>query len=249
MKNRNWFWGLFFLLAAIFVIASQIGSFGQIGVLSIAATVLLAALCIHSAIERNFFGIFIPLALLYMIYQQPLHLIQISIWLLLFASILASIGLSIIFHSHTHHCHSHNDTFFSRGPDDWHSLHDGTECFNQTTENINDNNPCAKVSFGSSSKYLHADCLKSGQFSVSFGELAVFFDHAQLSPDGAEIFLDCSFGELKLFVPKNWLVIDNVRTGLGSVENDERMSRPDENAPRLTLTGNVQLGDIAIHYI
>lgn len=246
MKNRNWFWGFFFLLAAIFVIASQIGSFGQIGVLSIAATVLLAALCIHSAIERNFFGIFIPLALLYMIYQQPLHLIQISIWLLLLASILASIGFSIIFLSHTHHSHSHIDTFLS---DDWHGSHDGTECFNQTPENINDNNPCIKVSFGSSSKYLHADCLKSGQFSVSFGELAVFFDRTLLNPDGAEIFLDCSFGDIKLFVPRNWLVIDHIRTGLGSVENDGRMSHPDENAPRLTLTGHVQLGDISIHYI
>ena len=37
MKNRNWFWGFFFLLSAVFVIASQIGSFGQIGFISILA--------------------------------------------------------------------------------------------------------------------------------------------------------------------------------------------------------------------
>ncbi len=248
MKNRNWFWGFFFLLAAVFVIASQTGSFGQIGLLSILATVLLAALGIRSAIDRNFFGLFIPLALLYMIYQQPLHLVQISVWLLLLASVLASIGFSIIFHSH-HHCHPHGDVCFSRGSDDWHGAHDGSEHFNQTTESIDDNNPGAKVTFGASSKYLHADCMKSGQFFVSFGALELFFDQAQLSPEGAELFLDCSFGAIKLYIPKHWRVIDYVRTGLGSVENDICLAHPDENAPQLTLTGNVQLGSLEIHYI
>ncbi len=251
MKNRNWFWGFFFLLSAIFVIASQTGSFGQIGVLSISATVLLAALGIHSAIERNYFGVFIPLALLYLIYQQPLHLIGISLWLLLLAAVLASIGFSILFHSHPHKFHSNpnDNAVFSRGSDDWHSWHDGSEHFTQTTEDIDDNNPCTKISFGASSKYLHADCLKSGQFFVSFGALEVFFDQAALSPEGAEIFLDCSFGAIKLYVPKQWQVIDHVRAGLGAVENDIRMAHPDENAPRLTLKGNVQLGAVEIHYI
>ncbi len=223
------------------MIASQTGSFGQIGFLSIAATVLLAALGIHSAIERNFFGVFIPIALLYVIYQQPLQLMAISLWLLLLAAVLAAIGFSIIFHSHSHKWYHHAQ--------EWSHWHDGKETFNQPTENIDDNNPCAKISFGSSSKYLHADCLKSGQFSVSFGAMELFFDQAQLSPDGAQIALDCSFGSIQLYVPRHWNVTDHISTGLGAVENDIRMSHPEENAPRLTLTGSVSLGSIEIHYI
>jgi len=235
MKSKNWFWGLFFLLAAVFVIASQIGSFGQIGIISILATVLLVALLIHSVMNRNFFGVFLPLALLYWIYQQPFQLMPISPWLLLLSAVLASIGFSCIFRTY---------------PKKWVHCHQGdTERFTQTTENIDDNNPYAKVSFGSSSKYLHADCLKGGQFYSSFGSLEVYFDQAQLSPDGTEIFVDCSFGDIELFIPRNWRVIDNIRTSLGSVENDVRVSNLEKDAPELTITGNVSFGSIEIHYI
>jgi predicted membrane protein len=245
MKNRNWFWAIFFLLSAVFVIASQTGSFGEIGMLSILATVMLVALTIHSAVNRNFFGVFVPLAFLYMIYRQPLNFVQISVWLLLLAAVLASIGFSIIFPVRPPNFvdHSHRNQFVPDGSCG------NSKYYSKSTENMDDNNPYAKVSFGSSSKYLHADCLKSGRFFVSFGELEVFFDQAQLSPDGAELFLDCSFGSIKLYVPKQWRVIDWVRVSLGSVENDMRLACPDENAPELVLKGNVQLASVEIHYI
>ena len=63
MKHNNWFWGIFFVLAAIFVIATQVTSFTVIGFWSIAATVLLAAIFVQSLIKLNFFGVFLSLAL------------------------------------------------------------------------------------------------------------------------------------------------------------------------------------------
>lgn len=234
MKNRNWFWGIFFLLSAVFVIASQVGFFVQIGFVSILATVLLAAMLISSALHRNYFGFFISLAFLYVIYRQPLHLAEISLWLLLLAAVFASMGLSFLFH---------------RRPKDYMNWHHGSDSMKPTMENIDDNNPYAKVHFGSSSKYLHGECLKSGQFDVSFGALELFFDQAQLSPDGAQVYLDCSFGAIQLYVPRSWKVIDKLNTSLGGVDNDIRLAHPDENAPQLTLTGNVQFGGIEIHYI
>ncbi len=237
MKNRNWFWGSFFLLAAIFVLASQFGSFGEIGILSILATVLLVAIIIHSAIRLNFFGIFLPVAFLYPIYQKPLGFVPIGLWLLVFAAVLASIGFSCIFHPNHHW-------------EKWvHHGHGGIESMEHTSENIDDNNPYSKVSFGASSKYLHGDSVKSGQFLVSFGSLEVFFDQAQLSPEGAEMLLDCKFGSIKLFIPRTWRVYDNLHASLGSVENDMRIARPTEDSPCLTLNGSVELGSVEIHYI
>jgi hypothetical protein len=55
MKNKNWFWGILFLLAAVFVIASQFNFFMEIGVLSIIAAVLLAAILVDSLIRLHFF--------------------------------------------------------------------------------------------------------------------------------------------------------------------------------------------------
>ncbi|MBE6905400.1 LiaF transmembrane domain-containing protein [Marasmitruncus massiliensis] len=234
MKTRNWFWGIFFILSAVFVIASQTNAFVQIGVMSILATVLLAALLIQSLANLNFFGIFLSLAFLYVIYRKPLGLIEISLWLLITAALFAGMGFSFLFHKHPH------------GTAHWY--HD-KEQFHQTVETVDDNNPSAKVNFGATSKYLHADRLKNGQFVVSFGALELFFDQVQLDPEGAEIYLDCNLGAIKLYIPKHWSVTNKIHTGLGSVENDVRFATPPENAPTLTLTGNVQLGAVEIHYI
>lgn len=240
MKNRNWFWGFFFLLAAVFLIASQIGSFVHIGFFSILITILLAALFIDSLIKLNYFGIFVPLGFLYMIFQQPLSLPYLTPWLLILSSVLISIAFSIFFRKKP------NKSFEIHGK--IHHEHD-QDHFNHSGENIDDNNPYVKVSFGSSSKYLHADHFKSGQFTVSFGELEVYFDQVQLDPEGADVFVDCSFGALKLFIPRQWNVSENIHTSLGGIDYKGRKEQTADNAPRLNLTGNVQLGGIELHYV
>ncbi|MFA6309336.1 MAG: hypothetical protein WC677_06310 [Clostridia bacterium] len=235
MKSKNWFWGLFFVITAAFIVAGQVVSFGEIGVFHILATAVLAALMIMSLFKLNYFGIFVPAALLYILFWKPLGLVFIAPWILILSGVLASIGFSVLFHKHSKkQCHKWSN---------------GKENFNATSESIDDNNPHAKINFGSSIKYIHADNLQKGEFSVSFGSLEVFFDQAKLSPEGAEIFLECSFGSIKLFVPKNWKVVSKLHTNLGGVENDIRLSKPDENSPQLTISGNVQLGGIEITYI
>ena len=235
MKHKNWFWGTFFLAAAIFVIACQVGAFVQIGFWSIAATVLLAAAFVGSLVGLNFFGAFISLALLYLIYQQPLHLVEISFWLLLLAAILASMGLSMIFHSKRHDC----------GIGNWHRRWDNRDT---SEENVDGNDIFVKSSFNESCKYLHSDGLKKARLSSSFGKLSVYFDEVQLSPEGAEANIDVSFGEMSLFLSRNWRVIDKVHTGLGAVNNDIR-NAPPADAPTLTLNGSVSFGNLEIHYI
>ncbi|MEL4106115.1 hypothetical protein AAFA46_04635 [Oscillospiraceae bacterium WX1] len=236
MKHNNWFWGVFFVLAAVFVVASQILSFTQIGFLTILATVLLAAVFIQSLIKLNFFGIFLSLALAYLIYMHPFALPLISPWLLILAAVLVSIGLHIIFRRQP------------KPPCCTSYAHHGEERYH-TIEDIDDNNPSVKVSFGASSKYLHADALKTGQFSVSFGALDVYFDQVQLAAEGAQLFLDCSFGAIKLYFPKTWRIVDSLSASLGGVSNDTRFSKPASGAPTVTLTGNVSLGGVEIYYV
>ena len=236
MKHNNWFWGIFFVLAAVFVIASQITSFAVIGFWSIAATVLLAAVFIQSLVKLNFFGIFVSLALAYMIYQNPLSLYIISPWLLLLTAVLLSIGFHSIFGRHTkcryehrHGCHTHSSDEEYR-----------------TIEDVDGNNPLIKVSFGAASKYIHADALTGGQFSCSFGTLSVYFDQAQLASENTELYVDCSFGEIKLYFPRDWQIIDHLKSSLGSVRNDIKPIRDAENMPTVTLTGGVSLGSVEI---
>lgn len=233
MKNNHWFWGVFFVLAAVFVIASQVTSFAQIGFWSIAATVLLAAVFIQSLVKLNYFGVFLSLALAYWIYMEPLHLYIITPWLLILAAVLLSIGFHTIFrrHSKCEYVERHHDDEY------------------RTVEDIDDNNPYVKVSFGSTSKYLHAGALKGGQFYCNCGALEVFFDQVQLDPNGAEIFVDCSLGEIKLYFPKHWNVVEKINKGLGSINYSHRPNAPTAGAPQIILTGNVSLGAVEIIYV
>lgn len=236
MRHRNWFWGIFFLAAAIFVIASQTGAFGQIGFWSIAATVLFVAVFISSLTDLNFFGLFISLALLYSIYQRPLHLLPVDFWLLILAAVLASMGCGMIFHGHYHHYWGHCGSCGNENS------------FHSSEENIEGNDIVVKSSFCESCKYLHSDGLKSACLSSSFGKLSVYFDQVKLSPDGAEARVDSNFGEMVLYVPKSWRIVDRVHAGFGAVNSDRRSAQPDADAPVLTLTGSVSFGSLSIRY-
>jgi predicted membrane protein len=234
MKNKNWFLGVFFLVAAIFVIASQIGSFGKISVISILTTLFLAALVIHGLINQSFFEIFIPMPFLYMIYYKPLALIYISPWVLILSAVLTSIGFSLLFEG------QHKKVMF---------YHEGTKQFSQTKENIDNDNPYGKVTLSSSSMYLHSECLQGGHFISHLGELEVYFDQVQLSTGVVKIFLESNLGTIKLYIPRHWNVNNNIHSILGEVKNYSQYNKPSENAPKLTLVGNVVMGNVEIQYI
>ncbi len=244
MKHRNWFWGLFFLAAAVFIVASPTGMFGQIGVVSLLVSILLVAVIAKSLQERNFFGVFVPVALLYLIYRQPMAWPFISPWLLIAAALFATVGCSLIFCNGRFHRHGKWESH------KWeHDCPQGENNFSTSTQTMDDNHPRARVSFGAAVKYLHADQLENAEFSVSFGAMEVYFDQAQLAANRAEVWVECSFGALKLYVPRHWRVVDELHTSLGGVDNHVRHAAPGEDAPVLILKGHVQFSGVEIWYV
>ena len=236
MKHKNWFWGIIFLAAGAVVIASQVNGFTVLGFWSIAAVVLLAAVLVSSVVYLNFFGIFVPAALLYAILEKPFKWPEISVWVLLFAAVLVSIGFSILFHRQIHrHCH-HADYACSKHRE-------------STKENVDGDDLFVNASFSDASKYLHADRLRQAHLTSSFGKLSVYFDNVKLDSAGAEVFVDVSFGKMDLYLPKDWRVEDRVETKGGTVSDHPRGTMQDENAPVLTLTGGVSFGSLEIQYV
>ena len=238
MKHRNWFWGIFFLAAGFFVVASQLGGFIDLGFWSIVATVLLVATFIGSLVSVNFFGIFVSSALLYSIYQSPLDWPYVSVWLLLLTAVLISTGLSIIFHGRFHR----HWTKRKYCKENWVG-HGSTE------EYINGDDVTISESFSEVSKYLHAECLRQAHIASSFGSLNVYFDGVTLSPEGAEVNVDVSFGKIALYIPKGWRVIDQVHTSAGAVTNNMRGIGFAADSPTLTLRGRVSFGNLEIQYV
>lgn len=249
MKRSNWFWGAFFLAAAIFVIASQLGAFVDIGFWSITASIALAAVIVYSIANLKFFGILVPAVLLYEIYRKPLDLYYISFWQLLLAAVLASIGLGLIFRSPRRWFkrllrRKRVDRMLdkiSNGADkkgEWRG---------SVSETLDGDKIFARARFTEACRYLHSEGLKKAELDVAFGQLKVYFDQATPDPAGAEVLVDVSFGEMKLYIPRSWRVIDNVTASLGAARNVEHAGEPD--APTLTISGNVSFGDLNVEYV
>lgn len=234
MKKRNWFWGIFFILATILLIASQVGSFTQIGFWSLLATILLVAIIIQSIVKRAFFGIFLPVALLYLIYQTPFGWIYLSPWILIIGAIMLSIGFQLLFKSRSKHCYEDSRN------------HSSGQTFQSQSE---ENFPKINVKFGNVIRYLNSDCLSGGEFTTSFGNLEVYFDKATLSPEGAELFLDCNFGSISLYVPRHWSVVDQTNGSMGGVSFKNEPSPAEGQQPVLTLKGDINMASVEVRFI
>lgn len=233
MKYKKWFWGAFFILAAAFIICSQLGILATFSIWTLLLTVLLAAIVIHSVVHVEFFGIFVPLAVILILFDTPLGIEALTPWPVLGAAVLLSIGLSILFRSKLHRGYKK------------HGCHSAG--VHETVEDLNEDRVACKMSFGSGIKYLHAQNLEQAEFDCSFGSLKIYFDQAKLNPNGADVLVNCSFASITFYVPHEWKVIDHIEASMGGVKNRENRSASDTNIIR--LRGNVSFGSVEVVYI
>ena len=237
MKFRfsNFIWGIFLLLAAVFVLFNNFVGFADIGIGKIIILVLALAFIVQCIAQLNIAPLVIPVAVLYFIFREPLGLPIIQTWKLIAATILALIGLSTLLPKrHGHHKYKKCN---------------GTEVQKEIpTDGTKDNNPYVSVNFGAISRSLNADCLETVRLSCHFGAMEVYFDHVEPGPNGAEADISCTFGGIQLFIPKHWHIIDRMNCTLAGV-NLKSFTAPADNAPKLTLNGNVSLGGIEVKYI
>jgi len=246
--SRKIFFGLFFVFAAGFVIISPSASLGGIGVWNLMFTIFSMALLIDGIAKFSPFKILISLAFLGIIYAEQLGIEQITPWPILFAAVLLSIGLSIIFGRRRPWF-----TFYTGGrnfyQDNNNYQHEYTAEHHDSSDNSDDVN--CSVSFGKSNKYLQSGNLKSAYLSCNFGELNVYFENAALNSSGAKVTADCSFGEISLYIPRGWNVQNNIHTSIGSVGDVEEANHHNRNTtgPDLKLVGNVHFGNVKIIYV
>lgn len=230
MKKEKIFWGLFFILAGIFLIVSRLGYFTEINIFSLVLTIFMVACMIKSVRHLNFAGILFPAAFLCIIYDEVLGITQITPWPVLGAALFASIGLSIIFHNRYHLGHFKHEEHFTEVIDQ----DDGKSFHFETT-------------FGSSIKYVNSDDFSQANLSCSFGAMKIYFDNAIIQNDNAVIRLDVSFAGVELYIPKAWNVINKVDSTFGAV--DEKNRNQSTGVPCVTLTGSASFSGVTIIYV
>ena len=240
MKTKKIFWGLFFIAAAVLIILNQIGAFGVFhwNLWNLLITIIFIPVIITGIYHRHFFPFFFGIAFVLIFNAKPLGIQTLVPWTVLAAALLLSIGFSVLIKPRKGWHNFHQD--YSR------SYHHG-EYETVDHVDVDGNEVNCRVSMGGSSKYLHADNLRTAHFDCSLGYLKVYFDNAALHPDGATAYVDCSLGSMELFIPRSWNVQLNVETSLG--DTSEKGHPRGTEGPILVITGRVSLANLTIHYI
>lgn len=170
-------------------------------------------------------------------FAEVLGLPKVGFWNVVIIVVFMTVGFNFLF-PHKHRSHGDQD--------DPHARRSDYTKYQKVTEEEGDGFVECSNSFGETTKYVNMSDLKRGHFQNSFGEMKVYLDQAHMAGDSVTIEVSNSFGQLTLFIPKEWNVVQKVSVFAASV--DEKRCG-DSNGPICYLKGSVSFGEIEIVYV
>lgn len=231
MKKERIFWGIYLIMGAVFILAVKLGFMQGIGIWSLVFTLAFAAVLIKSLLKLNFFGIFLSLALLAIVYAEPLQIQAITPWPVLCAGLCLGIGFSLLFPKKY------------RKNGSRHTQIGGDRIINEP-----DGDVCScSVNFGASIKYINSNAFEQAHLDNNFGSLKVYFDNAIMKGTAAQVCIDNNFGSIELYVPKTWSVNSQITNNLAGV--DEKGHAQPDGVHVLYLYGENSFGGVTVIYI
>ncbi len=247
MKSKKQvFWGIFFILGAVLILASGMGLIANVEIWTLVWTVLAAALLIHGIVKGSVFCMFFAVAFLAIIYAEPLGITAITPWPVLGAALLLSIGFRMIFPTK------------NGGPkmnivytgDDGRTIEidrkEGMETEERYSNEDGDYLQFEQV-FKSGTKYINSDNLKKVNMECVFSTVEIYLDNAILQGGSATIELESVFSNVTIYVPKTWMVAESSETVFSKVSYIGR-SVPD-GMNKLYLVGSCVFGGVKVVYI
>ena len=103
------------------------------------------------------------------------------------------------------------------------------------------------ASFGEDRKIITLPLLRNGKISTNFGEYSIDLSGVTAVGEDCQLEANCSFGELTLYVPSRFQVIQDSSSAFGACRMDEHPGC--ETTGVIKLDANVSFGQINIRYI
>lgn len=233
MKKSKIFWGLFFILAAVYVVISKFGILPDVGVFNIMFTVFLIWMLIEGIRRISFYEILFSIAFFCIVYKESLPISRLSSWTILVAALFGSIGLSMLF----------GDLGKKRRVEEMERMgfagSGGAQCMGEQLRIEN--------SFGAAIRYINSDNFKNAQIENNFGTLAVYFDNAMIQDGSAAINVENNFGETNLYIPKEWQISNDLEHAFGAI--NQSGTYVGSSSTVLYMNGSANFGVINIHYV
>ena len=187
MKKNNIIGGILLILLAAFVVLNKVGMLPDIPWFRLIVSVFMAYLVIRSIPKLSFFGIIMPLCVIGCMFDAELGIEAVTPWTLLFAGLLLSGGLALIFKRKKH-------IEFEMKMD-----------MNERTINEEDGRIIhLNNNFNSVSKYVNADAFSEAYIESNFGSCNVYFNNAVMASRHAKMDVENNFGQMNIYIPNTW---------------------------------------------
>lgn len=236
-KGKSIFWGIFLLIAAAFIIIGSFGLFGDVSGWTVFFAIFLVAWFLKSLVSLSWGGMLFSLAFGAILFDEALGIEAITPWPVLFAALLGTIGLNMIFKK------KHKEKFSSTK---WKGEPVESESIVDMEVEEEEMFRC-EVNFGSSVKYVNSQSLRMANLNNAFGSLVVYFDNAQLADQTAYAMVENSFGKMTLYIPKEWDTRLEVTKSFGNISE---LGRPTgESGKVFIIKGESAFGQLEIQYI
>lgn len=235
MRGKNKiFWGIVLVLGAVAILAQRLGFLEGIGFWPIFFSVCLASFLIRGIIRRRIGTILFSLAFLIIVNDEFLHLEAITPWPVLFAALLGTMGLKLLFPGLARRNGGH---FVRIGSGQESPLNE----YVQNGETVSYDNV-----FGESIKYIEGEISRVEADNV-FGAMQIYFTEATLLNGSAIVNVDGVFGSVELYVPSSWTVILDVEHVFASTEEEGRCNPDGQNV--LHVGGDIVFGSLRVIHV
>lgn len=239
MKRSNMIWGIFFILIAGVIILKQTGFLIGVNLISLVITLLLIPVMLKSIRYLNFSGILFSLAIVGILYAEPLGIQNFVPWPILGVALFLSIGLSLIFPKYQHMMHEKWKTQKEK---------DFEEGFSEIIDEPDESEVKVFTKFGASVKYINSDKLKKVNLGCSFGAMKLYLDRAEMEGNEAVLNCDIEFAGVEIYIPKEWKIqnkINNVASGI-EVKGNMYAEKQDKT---LTIVGKSRFAGVTLLFI
>ena len=243
MKASKILIGLFLIVLAVFLVLDALGVtrpldsiVGDVSFWQIVGGIALLSVALTSLFKGRIEEIFIPLALVFMIFERNIAFIAgapeenlINNGVVLLCAVLLSIGLTMILPTRRR--------FFF--------IKKGKKPSQEGDVIIESGSPAFENKLKGSQKYI--DCTDFSYQAVSnhLGSVEIYFENTANYKGGGILYVENHLGSVDIHVPADWCVRCEMDNSLGDIDTD---GRSNQTGPTLTLRGENHLGSIDVCY-
>lgn len=213
------------IIDALGILAPVATAMGGVSVLAVIAAILLLAFAIFRLCKGRIGEIFVPLALIFMMFEKNVAFLLgikgdiINNWLLLGCAVMLWIGFAILLSGFKKKKKKKETEFIGH----------------TSTGNI-----------GSFVKFIDCEGFKYESIENNLASYTVHFENVDKYEGGGVIMIENNLGAMVINVPMGWCVVTDIENSLGA---STKPSEENSCGPVITIKGDNNLGSVNIKYV